>query len=148
MEPSSLRVKLVGFHVENNEAKAMNKMMKHCGWNRRSALISEGILCTYNLAFFFGPGLPRGFGRPSGVNATAELLFVPFFLGPSVGGGIDDVGAGVPLAIGVFDAEVGGLPPVEPVATGRVFGVGDNASFEGDRLEGDSPLTTFFSANL
>ena len=64
-----------------------------------------GKTSTYNLAFFLGPGFPRGFGRPSGVNATPELLLTPFFLGPSVGGGIDDVGAGVPLAAGVLDAE-------------------------------------------
>lgn len=98
---------------------------------------------TYNLAFFLGPGLPLGFGRPSGVNATPELLFTPFFLGPSVGGGIDDVGTGVPLATGVFDVDSGRLSPFELVAIGRVFEVVDEDSFEGD-----SSLTTGFSSNL
>jgi hypothetical protein len=67
--------------------------------------VYRGKTSTYNLAFFLGPGLPRGLGRPSGVNATPELLLGPFFLGPSAGGGIDDVGTGVPLAVGVLDAE-------------------------------------------
>lgn len=103
----------------------------------------EGKLSTYNLAFFLGPGLPRGFGRPSGVNVTPTLLFVPFFLGPSAGGGIDDVGTGVPLATGVFDVDGGGISPFELAATGRVFEVADDESFEGD-----SSLTTGLSANL
>jgi len=92
-----------------------------------------------NLAFFLGPGLPRGFGRPSGVNATAPL-FVPFFLGPSVGGGIDTLGMGVPLATGVFDADGSGLSPFELAVTGRVVEVADDDSFDGD-----SSLTTGFS---
>jgi hypothetical protein len=99
-------------------------------------------MITYNLGLFLGPGLPRGFGRPSGVNAGPALLFTPFFLGPSVGGGIDNVGTGVPLATGVFDADSGGLSPFELAATGRVFEVVDEESFEGD-----SSLMTGFSAN-
>jgi len=75
--------------------------------------------CTYNLAFFLGPGLPRGLGSPSGPNTGPALLFIPFFLTPSVGGGIDDgKGTGVPAAAGVlvFDSE--GLSPLELGATG------------------------------
>jgi hypothetical protein len=98
---------------------------------------------TYSLAFFLGPGFPLGFGRPSGVNTGPALLFTPFFFGPSVGGGIDDVGTGVPLATGVFELDSGGLSPFELGATGRVFEAVDEDSFEGD-----SSLTTGFSANL
>ena len=100
-------------------------------------------MATYNLAFFLGPGLPLGFGRPSGVNAGPTLRFTPLFLGPSVGGGIDDVGTGVPLATGVFDDDSGGLSPLELGATGRVFEVDDEESFDGD-----SSLTAGFSSNL
>lgn len=96
-----------------------------------------------SLAFFLGPGLPLGFGCPSGINAGPALLFTPFFLGPSVGGGIDDVGTGVPLATGVFDVDSGGLSLFELVATGRVFEMVDEESFEGD-----SSLTAGFSSNL
>jgi hypothetical protein len=64
-------------------------------------------------------------------------------LGPSVGGGIDNVGTGVPLATGVFDVDSGGLSPFELAATCRVFEVVDEESFEGD-----SSLTTGFSANF
>lgn len=108
-------------------------------------MTSKSMCSTYNLAFFLGPGLPLGFGRPSGVSATPELLFTPFFLGPSVGGGIDEVGTGVPLATGVLDVESGGLSPFELVATGRVFEVVDA---DEDSFEGDSSLTTGFSSNL
>jgi hypothetical protein len=89
--------------------------------------------------------LPRGFGRPSGVSVAPATLFVPFFLGPgtSVGGGIDDVGTGVPLAIGVFDVDAGGISSFELAATAGVFEVADDGSFEGD-----SSLMTDLSANL
>jgi len=87
--------------------------------------------------------LPLGFGCPSGISAGPALLFTPFFLGPSVGGGIDNVGTGVPLATGVFDADSGGLSPFELAAIGRVFEVVDEESFEGD-----SSLMTGLSANL
>jgi hypothetical protein len=87
--------------------------------------------------------LPLGFGRPSGVNAGPALLFTPFFLGPSVGGGIDDVGTGVPPATGVFDVDSGGLSLFELAAIGRVFEVVDEESFDGD-----SSLTTGFPSNL
>jgi len=86
---------------------------------------------TYNLAFFLGPGLPLTFGAPSGPRATPELLFTPFFFGPSVGGGIDD-GAGVLPAAGVFEVDSDGLSPFELSATGRVFDVVDEESFNGD----------------
>jgi hypothetical protein len=89
-------------------------------------------LKTYNRAFFFGPGLPLGLGAPSGPNATPELLLTPFFLIPSVGGGISE-GTGVPLATGVLEVDSGGLSPFELAATGSVFEVDDDEeSFEGD----------------
>jgi hypothetical protein len=92
---------------------------------------------TYNLAFFFGPGLPLILGGASGPRATAELLLMPFFFTPSDGGGIDD-GVGVPLAAGVFEADSDGLSPCELAATGMVFDtVGEDES-----LEGDSSLTS------
>ena len=87
--------------------------------------------------------MPLGFGRPSAVSAAPELLFTSFFLGPSVGGGIDEVGTGVPLATGVFDVDSGGLSPFELVATGRVFDVVDEESFDGE-----SSLTMTVSSNL
>lgn len=88
--------------------------------------------------------MPLGFGCPSGINAGPALLFTPFFLGPSVGGGgIDDAGTGVPLATGVFDVDSDGLLPFELVATGRVLEVVDEESFEGD-----SSLTMGFSEDL
>lgn len=95
-------------------------------------------MCTYNLAFFFGPGLPLGFGSPSGPSAGPDL-FTPFFLTTSVGGGIED-GTGVPTATGVLVVDSGGLSPFELGATGSVFETVDEDSFDGD-----SSLTTFSS---
>lgn len=76
-------------------------------------------ICAYNLAFFFGPGLPRGFGNPSGPSAGPAALLTPFFLTISVGGGIDE-GPGVEAATGVLVVESGTLSPVGlvVVATG------------------------------
>ncbi len=55
---------------------------------------------AYNLAFFFGPGLPLILAVGSLLFAAAAFLFTPFFLGLSVGG---PIGAceGVPLGAGV-----------------------------------------------
>jgi hypothetical protein len=107
-------------------------------------------LCTYNLAFFFGPGLPLTLGTASVPNATPELLLTPFFLTPSVGGGIDE-GTGVPLVVaGVFEADSDGLSPCELAAAGSEFEVVGEESFDGtssfmsgagpnfDRASGDS----------
>jgi len=85
--------------------------------------------------------LPLTLGAASAPRATPELLFTPFFLTPSVGGGIDE-GIGVPVAPGVLEVESDGLSPLELVAMGRVFEVVDEDSFEGD-----SSLT-MVSANL
>lgn len=96
--------------------------------------------CTYNLAFFLGPGLPLtfGIGSPSGPNATAALRFVPFFLGPSIGGGGIADGTGVPTAMGVsaFDSDL--VSPFELVVAGRVLEFDDG----GDSLTGDSSFLT------
>ena len=88
-------------------------------------------LNTYNLAFFLGPGLPLTLGTASAPKATPELRFTPFFLMPSVGGGME-VGTGVPLGAGVFEFDSEGFSPFELVATGRVFEVADDESFDGD----------------
>jgi hypothetical protein len=100
-------------------------------------------MSTYNLGRFLGPGLPRGFGRPSAVKAGPALLFAPFFLGPSVGGGIRD-GRGVPFATGVFDVDFGGSSPFELPATGMAFEVVDG----GSSFKGDSSFTTGLGSNL
>lgn len=96
--------------------------------------------CTYNLAFFLGPGLPLtfGIGSPSGPNATAALRLVPFFLVPSMGGGGMADGTGVPTATGVstFDSDL--ASPFELVAAGRVL----EFEVEGDSLTGDSSFLT------
>ena len=100
--------------------------------------------CTYNLAFFLGPGLPRGLGSPSGPNTGPALLFTPFFLTPSVGGGIDEgKGTGVPAAAGVLAFDSEGLSPFELGATGCGFEMVDDDSFEGD-----SSLTGAAGSNL
>jgi hypothetical protein len=99
---------------------------------------------AYSLAFFLGPGLPLtlGIGSPSGPNATAALLFVPLFLGPSVGGGIKVWGVGVPTATGVlaFDSDL--LSPFELAATGSVLEVED----DGESLTGDGSLSSLISS--
>jgi hypothetical protein len=88
-------------------------------------------LATYNLAFFFGPGLPLTLGGASGPRATAELLLTPFFFTPSDGGGIDELG--VSTAAGVLDADSDGFPPCELAATAKVSEVaGEATSFKGD----------------
>ena len=54
-------------------------------------------MCTYSLGFFFGPGLPRGFGAPSDVSAMFRLNpgAGPFlFLGGSVDVLLELSGAG------------------------------------------------------
>ncbi len=75
--------------------------------------------------------MPLTLGNPSGPNATPELLFTPFFLTPSVGGGIDE-GTGVPLGTGVLMFESGKASPLEVDATGRVLGDGVDEGFAGD----------------
>lgn len=109
----------------------------------RSKLESRGIddvddercwVCTHNLAFFFGPGLPLTLGGASGPNATPELLLTPFFFTPSVGGGIDEgTGVPVPVGAGVFEFDSDGPSPLELVAaTSNVVEVADDESFDGD----------------
>lgn len=78
-------------------------------------------LGSYNLAFFFGPGLPLTLGGASGPSAAAVLL-PPFFLTVSVGGGINE-GPGVPIGAGVLELDSDGLSPFELVATGGAAGV-------------------------
>lgn len=90
---------------------------------------------TYNLAFFFGPGLPLGFGNPSGPSATVALLFTAFFFGPSVGGGIS-VDGRASMATGVLAFGSDLLSPFELTA-GIVLEFED----DGDSF-GDSSLTT------
>lgn len=68
------------------------------------------MLPSSSLGLFFGPGLPLTLGTPSAVNA-AEPLFTPFFLIPSVGGGIDERGSGVPAAGSALVVESGFLGP-------------------------------------
>jgi hypothetical protein len=85
---------------------------------------------TYNLGLFFGPGLPLTLGVPSGANAVVEVLFTPFFFTPSVGGGIDEVGAGVPLAVGVSFADSKGLSPSLVAAAVSAFASADKKSFD------------------
>jgi hypothetical protein len=97
---------------------------------------------TYNLAFFFGPGLPLGLGSPSGPNEGPALLLTPFFFTPSVGGGMDE-GTGVPLAAGVLTFDSDGLSPFELGATGGGFEIDDDDSFDGD-----SSLTSVAGSNL
>jgi hypothetical protein len=84
-----------------------------------------------NLAFFFGPGFPLTLRTASGPKAMPELLFTPFFLTPSVGGGIE-LGTGVPFGAGVFEFDSDGLSPAELAVAGNVFDVVDNESFSGD----------------
>ena len=98
---------------------------------RVETTMSMSGLNTYNLAFFFGPGLPLTLGTASAPKATAELLFTPFFLTPSVGGGME-AGTGVPLGAGVLEFGSDGFSPFELAATGRVFDVADDESFDGD----------------
>ena len=71
-----------------------------------------------------------------------ELLLTPFFLTPSVGGGIDE-GTGVPLATGVLEVESRAFSPFELVATASVFEAVDDESFDGD-----SSLTGATTSNL
>jgi hypothetical protein len=83
-------------------------------------------------------------GSPSGPKAGPALLFIPFFLTPSVGGGIDE-GTGVPVAVaaGVLAFDSDGLSPFELGATGGGFEIVDN-----DSLEGDSSLTSVAGSNF
>jgi hypothetical protein len=85
--------------------------------------------------------LTLGIGRPSGPRATAAVLLVPLFLGPSVGGGINVCGVGVPAATGVltFDSDL--LSPFELVATGSVL----EAEEDGESLTGDGSLFSLIS---
>ena len=98
---------------------------------------------TYNRGFFLGPGLPLGLGRPSGPNCGPAALLMPFFLTPSVGGGIDEVGTGVPAAAGVLVFDSDGLSPLELGATGSGTEIVDDESFDGD-----SSLTGAAGANV
>lgn len=76
--------------------------------------------------------MPRGLGSPSGPNATPELRFTPFFLGPSSGGGISE-GTGVPLGTGVLAADSTGFSAdVLGAAMGIVLESVDVESFDGE----------------
>jgi hypothetical protein len=75
--------------------------------------------------------LPLTLGIASAPKATPEFLFTPFFLTPSVGGGIEE-GPGVPLGAGVFEFDSEGFSSFELAATGRVFEVAEDESFDGD----------------
>ncbi len=100
--------------------------------------------CTYNLAFFLGPGFPLGLGNPSGPSCGPAHLFTPFFLTPSVGGSISD-GTGVPFGTGVLGEDsVGAFSPFElEVVAGIGFERVDDESFDGD-----SSLTTSLTSCL
>jgi hypothetical protein len=94
---------------------------------------------TYNLAFFFGPGLPRTLGGASGPRAAAEFLLIPFFLMPSDGGGMDELG--VPTAAGVLGADSDGFPLAATATESEVVG-------EETSLRGDSSFTEASDGNL
>jgi len=94
---------------------------------------------TYSLGLFFGPGLPLTLGRPSAVNAAVPL-FTPFFLTPSVGGGIDERGSGVPAVGSVLVVESEILRPSEAGADSA------GAMADGDSLITGSSLTSFFTS--
>lgn len=96
-------------------------------------------MCTYNLAFFFGPGFPLGFGSPSGPNAPGADLFGPFFLTPSVGGGIN----AEPLGIGVLVFDSAGF-------SGEMMGATEGIvaeSVESEPFDGESSLISLTSFN-
>lgn len=102
--------------------------------------------CTYNLAFFLGPGLPRGFGSPSGPNDGPAARFTPFFLGISDGGGMSDA-FGVPAATGVLELDSDGLSPLGLMAAAGAAGWLGGA-IVGTSFDGDSSLTRGTSINL
>ena len=96
-----------------------------------------GLISTYSLCFFLGPGLPRGLGSPLGVAAPGAPRFTPLFLGPSAGGPMAAAcGAGVPGA-GVFGVESEAFS-LELGAAGSVFEVAGDSLLS---LTGDSSLT-------
>ena len=95
------------------------------------------MISTYSLAFFLGPGLPRGLGSPLGVAVPGAPRFTPLFLGPSAGGPIEaPCGAGVSGA-GVLGVESEAFS-LEFGAAGRVFEVAGDSLLS---LTGDSSLT-------
>ena len=97
------------------------------------------MMGTYSLGLFFGPGLPLTLGTPSAVNA-AEPLFIPFFLTPSVGGGIDEGGSGLPAAGSVLvESELLG-----PSAAGTEPAV---SMADVDSLVVDSSLISFLTSS-
>jgi hypothetical protein len=119
---------------------------------------------TYSFCFFFGPGLPRGFGAaaPSGVRAAA-LRLVPvlgppidfrFPAAPAAVGASKLDGVLVPLTEATGTAESEGLADGVDSATGAAGVSGDEAGFAGDagvgratcgnltRWSGDSLSTT------
>lgn len=89
---------------------------------------------TYNLALFFGPGLPLTLGVVSDPKAAVELLLTPaFFLIASFGGGINDgTGVAVPFGAGVSGFDSDGASPFWLVATGKVLGIVEVDSFDGE----------------
>lgn len=108
----------------------------------REGAIGNMYQATYNLAFFFGPGLPLTLGVRSPPKATVELLLTPFFFTPSDGGGIDEFG--VPTAAGVLAADSEGFPPCELATIAMVSEVvGEETS-----LKGDSSFTRASGSNL
>lgn len=98
---------------------------------------------TYSRGFFFGPGFPRGLGRPSAVRAI--IRFVPGagpfrFLGGSVVAVASGAGTGVELDSDAASAESVTLSVGAPLATGA----GDGAS---DVFDDSSCFGVVFSSN-
>lgn len=79
-------------------------------WTNKAAIGACGIHSTYSLGFFFGPGLPLGFGRPSAVTfAVAAERLTPFFFVPSGGAMTEGVpsAAGVAVGVAAFESDAG-----------------------------------------
>ena len=83
---------------------------------------------TYNFCFFFGPGLPLGLGRPSGVRAGAPL-FEPG-LGPGMPFRFTCTGGGARVLDGVLAPPLTGRG-VAAESAGVSMGVGSTAGTAG-----------------
>lgn len=80
--------------------------------NISACYLIGGVMCTYNLGFFFGPGLPLGFGIPSGIGVDlfTPLEGDPFFFVPLIGVNASCCGgAGVEFASEFISVEATGL---------------------------------------
>lgn len=109
----------------------------------------ESAGCTYSRGFFFGPGLPRGFGVPSDVNAMFRLKpgAGPFrFLGGSVDVLVAlsgaDAGAGAGVELGSEGASADSV--TFSVGAPLVAGGGEGAS---EVCDDSSCLGCGFSSN-